>query len=153
MDIIRLVISIVLCQLVGFLGSIPNRTAISRWYSKIRKPSFNPPNWVFGPVWTFLYLLMGISLYLVWTSERLVSIALIVFFIQLFLNFLWSIIFFGMKKPLLSFLEIIVLWASILVSISIFYGISNVAAYLLIPYILWVSFAAVLNFSIWQLNK
>jgi len=153
MDLIRLIVSIVICQLVGVIGSIPNIKSIPGWYSKIKKPKFNPPSWIFGPVWTLLYLLMGISLYLIWNSGNANNLALVVFFVQLLLNFVWSFIFFGMKRPGWAFVEIVFLWVSILWTIILFYSISNVAAYLLIPYILWVSFAAILNFSIWFLNR
>lgn len=153
MDVIKLVISIIICQAAGLLGSVFNIKSIPGWYSKLKKPSFNPPNWIFGPVWTFLYLLMGISLYLILVSQKDTPLAIIIFSIQLFLNIAWSAIFFGMKKPFFAFLEIILLWISILASIIIFYEISDISSYLLIPYLLWVSFASLLNFSIWKLNK
>jgi len=153
MDIIALIVCIVICQAAGLLGSIFNFKSIPRWYSKLKKPAFNPPNWIFGPVWTLLYLLMGVSFYLVWTSGKEIGAAIIIFSIQLVLNILWSALFFGMKKPFIAFIEIILLWISILASIVLFIDISNTASYLLIPYLLWVSFAAILNFSIWKLNK
>jgi len=153
MDVLKLVICILICQIIGILGSLFNIKSIPGWYSKQKKPSFNPPNWIFGPVWTLLYLLMGISLYLILVSGKVTTLAITIFAIQLFLNLIWTGIFFGMKKPLLAFIEIILLWASILISIIVFYGISKVASYLLIPYILWVSFASILNFSIWKLNR
>jgi translocator protein len=153
MDILKLIICILICQIIGFLGSLFNIRAIPDWYSRQKKPSFNPPNWIFGPVWTLLYLLMGISLYLIVISEGQTTIPIIIFSMQLFLNLIWTAIFFGMKKPLLAFIEIILLWVSILINILIFYPISMVASYLLIPYLLWVSFASILNFSIWWLNR
>jgi translocator protein len=153
MDILKLIICILICQIIGFLGSLFNIKSIPSWYSKQKKPSFNPPSWIFGPVWTLLYLLMGISLYLVLISGKATTIPIIIFSIQLFLNLIWTGIFFGMKKPLLAFIEIILLWASILLNILTFYPISKVASYLLIPYILWVSFASILNFSIYWLNR
>lgn len=153
MEIAKLIICILICQIIGFLGSLFNVKSIPGWYSKQKKPSFNPPSWIFGPVWTMLYLLMGISLYLVLISGKLTNLAIIIFSIQLFLNLIWTGIFFGMKKPLFAFIEIILLWASILINILVFYEISRTASYLLIPYLLWVSFAAVLNFSIWWLNR
>jgi tryptophan-rich sensory protein len=153
MDLLKLIICILVCQIIGLLGSLFNIKAIPGWYSKQKKPSFNPPNWIFGPVWTALYLLMGISLYLVLISGKETTIPIIIFSIQLFLNLIWTGIFFGMKKPLLAFTEIILLWISIAINIFVFYGISRVASYLLIPYILWVSFASILNFSIWWLNR
>lgn len=153
MGIIKLLISIVICQLAGILGSVFNIKSIPKWYSKLKKPFFNPPNYIFGPVWTLLYLLIGISLYLIWISNKPILFAIIIFSIQLILNILWSAIFFGAKKPALAFIELIFLWLSILATIIIFYPISALASYLLIPYILWVSFAGVLNFFLWKLNK
>jgi tryptophan-rich sensory protein len=138
---------------IGFLGSLFNIKSIPNWYSKQKKPRFNPPNWIFGPVWTLLYTLMGISLYLVLISEKVNTLAIVIFSIQLFLNLIWTGIFFGMRKPFLAFMEIILLWISIIINIFVFYGISKTASYLLIPYLLWVSFASILNFSIWKLNK
>ena len=150
-NIIKLIISLVICQLAGVIGSFFNINSIPTWYATLNKPSFNPPNWVFGPVWTTLFLLMGISLYLVWT-KGFTKQALIFFSIQLFLNILWSALFFGLRSPLSALIEIIILWAFILLTIISFYKISKIAGILLIPYILWVSFAAVLNFSIYLLN-
>jgi benzodiazapine receptor len=153
MDILKLIICILICQVIGLLGSFFNIKSIPGWYSRQKKPGFNPPNWIFGPVWTLLYLLMGISLYLVLISGKGTTLAIIIFSIQLFLNLIWSAIFFGMKKPFFAFIEIIFLWLSILINILVFYGISKASSYLLIPYLLWVSFAAILNFSIWRLNR
>lgn len=150
-NIIKLIISIIICQLAGIIGSFFNIKSIPNWYASLTKPSFNPPNWVFAPVWTFLFLLIGISLYLVWT-KGFTKQALIFFSIQLILNILWSALFFGLRNPFLAFIEIIILWTFILLTIISFYKISETAGILLIPYILWVSFAAVLNFSIYILN-
>lgn len=150
-----LAICIIACLVIGFLGSFFTVTGPDSWYESINKPSFNPPNWIFGPVWTFLYILMGISLYLVLRqglSNPVVRTALLIFGAQLFLNLLWSALFFGLQSPLFAFIEIIILWAFILLAIINFYPLSRPAAYLLVPYILWVSFAAVLNFSIMRLN-
>ncbi len=154
-EILILFSSIIICQLAGFIGSLFTTSSIPRWYANINKPSFNPPNWVFAPVWTTLYLIMGISLFLVWRTglnEKEVKIAVAVFAFQLALNALWSFLFFGLESPFSAFIEIIFLWASILVSIILFLRISRIAGYLLIPYLLWVSFASVLNFAIWRLN-
>ncbi|MFH1682806.1 MAG: TspO/MBR family protein [Candidatus Woesearchaeota archaeon] len=148
---IRLVISIMICQLAGVIGSLFTANSVSTWYVDLVKPSFNPPSWIFGPVWIILYLLMGISLYLVWV-KRTDKLALSVFGIQLFLNSLWSILFFGLRNPLFAFVEIIFLWVMILYSFILFYKISKKAAYLLVPYLLWVSFAAVLNIFLYLLN-
>ncbi|MBU1120469.1 tryptophan-rich sensory protein [Candidatus Micrarchaeota archaeon] len=146
---------IVFCELVGIIGSFFTAPSITSWYAAIQKPFFTPPNWVFAPVWTTLFLLMGISLYLVWEkglSDRKVRIALSVFGIQLILNIVWSLLFFGLQNPFLAFIEIILLWISILATIILFYRISVKASILLIPYIVWVSIAALLNYSVWILN-
>ena len=130
-------------------------SSIPDWYSALRKSSLNPPDWVFGPVWTVLFLLMGISLYLVWDKglkEKNVKRGLVFFGVQLSLNTLWSIIFFGLKSPTLAFIEIFILWIAILFTIIEFYRISKPAAYLLVPYFMWVSFAIFLNYSIVVLN-
>lgn len=151
-NIIKLIISIIICQLAGFIGSLFTSPSIPTWYAALNKPSFNPPNWLFAPVWTALYLLIGIALYLVWINKKRNKSAITFFTIQLMLNSLWSLLFFGLKNPFLAFIEIIILWSFILLTMISFYKISKPASYLLIPYILWVSFAALLNFSIWLLN-
>jgi len=154
-NFLKLVIAIVASQLAGLIGSVFTISAIPTWYAAIQKPSFSPPNWIFGPAWTTLYLLMGVAAFLVWRhgfERKEVKTALTIFGGQLVLNTLWSIIFFGLHNPLWAFIEIIVLWLAILGTIIVFYKISRPAAYLLLPYILWVSFASVLNFSILILN-
>jgi len=151
----KLITSIIICQLAGVLGSIFTRPAIPTWYATLKKPSFTPPDGVFSPVWITLFVLMGIAAFLVWNkglSDQRVKIALSIFVVQLILNFLWSVMFFGLRSPLVGLIEIVVLWIAILLSILYFLKVSNIAGILLIPYILWVSFAAVLNFSIWRLN-
>jgi len=151
MDYFKLIISLCACLGAGILGSVFTTASIPTWYAGIHKPSFNPPNWVFGPVWTLLYILMGISWYLVWSTGP-TKTALLFFSIQLVLNVLWSILFFGLKNPVLASMEIIVLWLAILGSIISFYTISKTASFLLLPYIIWVSFAALLAISIALLN-
>jgi len=154
-EILILFSSIIICQLAGVIGSLFTTPSIPRWYANINKPSFNPPSWVFAPVWTTLYLLMGISLFLVWRTglnEKEVKIAVAVFVFQLVLNSLWSFLFFGLQSPFAAFIEILFLWIAILASIILFLRISWVAGVLLIPYLLWVSFASILNFAIWRLN-
>ena len=149
-------LSIIGCELVGIAATPFTTAGIYTWYNRIIKPSFQPPNWVFGPVWTILYALMGIAAYLVWEKgweKREVKTALGIFGIQLILNFFWSFIFFGNKAFGWAFVEILVLWIFIALTIWKFYKISKTAAYLLIPYILWVSFASVLNGAIWWLNR
>jgi translocator protein len=149
-----LLFAILICLLAGFIGSIFTMSSIMSWYSRLEKPYFNPPNYVFGPVWTVLYILMGIALYLVWAKKDAdKQAANIAFFTQLTLNVIWSILFFGMQSPLFAFLEIILLWTAIVATIVEFYRISKAAAVLMMPYLLWVSFAAVLNLSIYLLNR
>ncbi|MBW3012547.1 tryptophan-rich sensory protein [Candidatus Woesearchaeota archaeon] len=151
-SLIRLVVSIVISGLAGLIGSLFTSQTVSTWFVELNKPVFNPPNWLFGPVWTLLYILIGVSLFIVWEKNSKDKLAYTFFGVQMALNALWSILFFGLKSPLLAFIEIIALWVFILLTILRFYKISKTSAYLLIPYILWVSFAAVLNFSIYLLN-
>jgi benzodiazapine receptor len=153
-DFAKLLAAILLCQAAGFVGSLFTFASIPTWYASLNKPWFNPPNWLFGPAWITLYTLMGISLFIVWRKglNESTRLPLIVFGLQLFLNALWSILFFGLQMPLLAFIEIIALWAAIAFTIYKFYPISRKAAWLLVPYLAWVSFAALLNYSIWALN-
>ncbi|SNQ60274.1 TspO/MBR family protein [Candidatus Methanoperedens nitratireducens] len=154
-NILKLVISVIVCLFAGFIGSVFTFPSIPTWYAALTKPLFNPPYWIFAPVWTILFILMGISLYLVWNKglqDKKVKISLFIFGVQLVLNVLWSFLFFGLHSPFYAFLEIIILWAAIVLTIVNFFKISRTAGLLLLPYILWVSFAAILNFSIWRLN-
>jgi len=154
--ITKLIISIAACQLAGVIGSFFTAPSISTWYATLEKPSFVPPNWLFAPAWILLYLLMGISAYLIWMKgweRKEVREALMVFVLQLILNTLWSVLFFGLQSPLYGFVVIVILWLVILFTILKFYPIFQKAAYLLIPYILWVSFTALLNLSILILNR
>ena len=141
-------------QLAGVIGSFFTFSSVNTWYVNIIKPLWNPPNWVFGPVWTILYFLMGLALFIIWLNRpsKAVNKAYFWFGIQLMFNIFWSILFFGIQNIGMALIEIVLLWAFILITIRNFYAVDKRAAYLLIPYILWVSFAAVLNFSIWQLN-
>jgi len=153
--IIKLITSITICLAAGVLGSVFTTPAIPSWYTTLIKPSFAPTNWLFAPVWTTLFIMMGISLFLVWQKgmeNRHVKIALYIFGGQLILNVLWSAAFFGLKSPLAGLIDIFILWIFILFTILFFMKVSRTAALLLIPYILWVSFAAVINFFIWRLN-
>lgn len=152
--ITRLINSLVICQLAGLVGAVFTTPAIPSWYANLNKPPFNPPNWVFGPVWTTLYLLMGISLFLVIGKETKVDKkqAYFCFAAQLVLNTFWSVVFFGWQQPLAAFLVILVLLTLIILTTIQFYKIAKPAAYLFIPYILWVSFATILNLSIVALN-
>lgn len=149
----QLILSIGVCLGAGVLGSFFTISSIPTWYQILNKPSFAPPNWIFAPVWTVLYILMGMALYLVWVSKgKLRQNALNLFFVQLGLNILWSIIFFGMKNPALALVDIIVLWIAIFLTIKSFSKINKLASYLLLPYLFWVSFASLLNLFIVILN-
>lgn len=157
-DYKKLIICLLIPQLAGLLGSIANITSLDSWYLSLNKPSFNPPNWIFGPVWTFLFLLMGISLYLIWQKRNLFNqrqwlFSLKIFSIQLGLNILWSYLFFFFHSPLAGLAGIVLLWVFILFNIIYFYKLNKTAGLLLIPYLLWVSFASVLNFNLWILNS
>lgn len=152
---IKLIICILICLSIGGISGYITANEIPAWYSTLNKPSFNPPNWIFTPVWTLLYILMGISLWLIWKSDvssTIKNTAIFIFAIQLILNFFWSIIFFSFHQLGFSLIEIALFWIFILLSIFKFYPISTTATYLLIPYLLWVSFASVLNFALWKLN-
>jgi len=153
---LKLIVSVIACLAAGAIGSIFTRSAIPTWYATLAKPSFSPPDWLFAPVWTSLYILMGVAAFLVWRKgleNKQVRIALIVFLVQLILNALWSIAFFGLQCPLCGLTIISVLWLAILATTILFYRVSRVASVLLWPYLLWVSFASVLNGSIWLLNR
>ena len=153
--IFKLIISIFVCQCAGLIGSIFSMTAIPTWYATLEKPPFTPPNWLFAPAWITLYLLMGISAFIIWRrglESRQIKVALIIFLIQLALNALWSVAFFGFQSPLYGIIVIVALWIAILFTILLFIKLSTTAGALLVPYILWVSFATALNLSIWVLN-
>ncbi len=146
----KLIASIVICQLAGVIGSFFTVSSISTWYAALVKPTFSPPNWVFVPVWIFLYLLMGIALYLIWVKNSQLAISL--FAVQMLLNISWPFLFFGLRAPLLGLIDIILLLLAILISIKVFYKVSKNAAFLFVPYFLWVAFATMLNYGIWILN-
>ncbi|WP_299218089.1 TspO/MBR family protein [uncultured Aquimarina sp.] len=153
--LLRIGIAVLLCLLIGFLGNIATQTSISTWYVALEKPSFTPPNWLFAPVWTVLYILMGIAAGIVWSKgfyHKWVKTALYHFGFQLLLNAAWSIFFFGMRNPLIALVDILALFILLLFTIKWFKVVNSTAAYLLIPYLIWVAFATALNFSIWQLN-
>ncbi|MBU1202829.1 tryptophan-rich sensory protein [Patescibacteria group bacterium] len=155
-NINKLFIAIVLCLSVGFLGSIFTTPAIDTWYNTLQKPDFNPPSWIFGPVWTTLYILMGIALFFVWQKglkKRNVRFAFWLFIMHLVFNLFWSILFFGLKNIGLAMIDILVLWLMIIALIYSFCEIDKKAAWLLVPYFFWVSFAGALNYAIWLLNK
>ena len=153
--LIKAIICILLCLSAGGIGAGFTAPAIPAWYATLAKPSFSPPDWVFAPVWTLLYILMGIAAALVWKKglqAPRVRSALVIFLVQLILNMLWSFLFFGLRSPLYGLLDILFLWAMILVTIARFSKISIPAALLMIPYVLWVTFATGLNFGIFILN-
>lgn len=155
----QFMLAIGVCLAAGIVGSIFTTQAIPTWYSALNKPVFSPPDWVFAPVWTSLYILMGVSIYLVQSAKfkvqsdkTKVRMASAIFWIQLSLNIVWSVLFFGLQNPTLALVEIVVLWGAIFLTIKYFYPISKLAAYLLIPYLIWVTFAVFLNLSIVLLN-
>lgn len=158
----KLIISVAVCEFAGIIGSVFTIPSIQSWYIGLVKPALNPPAWIFGPVWTMLFAFMGIAAFLIWSSYAKASarqwkigikIAIGIFGLQLLLNTLWSIIFFGLHNPAGAFIEIIFLWLAILATIIAFSKISKLAAWLLVPYILWVSFAVYLNYAIWIMNR
>ncbi|MNS07197.1 TspO/MBR family protein [compost metagenome] len=155
--ITRILTVVVTCLAIGYFSGIVTRSSITTWYPTLVKPSFNPPNWIFAPVWSMLYVMMGVAAGLVWdrieSDKETVKKALIFFAIQLALNALWSYLFFGLHNPMLAGLEIIILWLMIYETYIQFAKINKIAGFLLIPYLLWVSFATVLNGSIWWLNR
>jgi len=154
-DILELIGSIVIAQLAGQIGAIATSASVQTWYITLNKPIFTPPNWLFAPVWITLYTLMGLSLFLIWRlglQTRGVNLALALFGVQLLLNTLWSIAFFGLRSPLAGLVVIIPLWIAIAATIALFLPLSRPAGMLLIPYLLWVSLAAALNAAILLLN-
>jgi tryptophan-rich sensory protein len=152
---LKLLVSIGVCVGAGLIGSIFTRGSITSWYAFLQKPAFTPPAWLFAPVWFFLYILMGIAVFVVWQKgikQFNVREGVIIFVIQLVLNILWSFAFFGLRSPISGLLIIVPLWTAILLTIIYFYRVSRIASILLIPYIIWVSFATVLNLSIYIMN-
>jgi benzodiazapine receptor len=145
---------IVVCFTAAAIGAIFTTRSVNTWYVQLRRPEWTPPNWVFGPVWTILYMMMAVSAWLVWRSSTLseTGAALALFGMQLVLSFLWSVVFFGLRRIGAAFGEILILWTMIVATAVAFLPISLLAAWLLIPYLLWVMFASYLNFRIWQMN-
>ncbi len=152
-DYKKLVLSILIVFLAAFIGSVSTFSSIPTWYASLNKPPITPPNWLFSPMWTSLYILMAVSFYLIWKNKKKAKIAKTLFIIQLVLNALWSIIFFGLHSLLGGLIEIIFLWYFILFTIIEFREVDKRAAYLLIPYIAWVTIATILNFSIILYNS
>ncbi len=154
-DILQLAASILVCQFSGLVGSYFTYPSISGWYAYLNKPSFTPPSWLFAPVWITLYTVMGISAFLVWRERKRDERAkrgLAIFAVQLALNALWSVVFFGFRSPISGLAVIGLLWLTILLTIWEFLKVSRTAGLLLLPYVLWVSFAAILNYSIFAMN-
>nr|WP_314865396.1 TspO/MBR family protein [uncultured Flavobacterium sp.] len=155
--IFRVAIVVVICLAVGYISGMVTRASITTWYPTLLKPSFNPPNWIFAPVWTSLYIMMGIAAGLIWNQvsvhKEAVTKALQFFTVQLVLNALWSYLFFGLHNPMLATIEVVLLWLMIFETYSQFAKINKMASYLLLPYLAWVSFASVLTASIWWLNR
>lgn len=154
--IIKAIALIIICNGLGSIGTLATQDNLTGWYSQIIKPSFNPPNWIFGPVWTLLFTLMGIALYLILESKKnkkIIQVAVSVFIVQFIFNIVWSFLFFGAKNPGLAFIDIILLLLFIVLTLLKFEKIDKRSGYLLIPYLFWVSFASILNLSIWLLNS
>ena len=155
----RILIVVVTCLAIGYFSGMATQSSIKTWFPTLIKPSFNPPNWVFAPVWSMLYIMMGIAAGLVWNrmeaskDKELVKKSLIFFAIQLGLNALWSVLFFGLRNPMLALIEIVLLWLMIYETYIKFGKIDKIAGYLFLPYLAWVSFASILNASIWWLNR
>jgi len=154
---VKIAIALIVCLVVGYSASIVTRPSVESWYPTLTKPIFNPPNWIFMPMWTLLYILMAVAAGLVWDKikeqNEEVKKALAFFLIQLTLNAIWSYLFFGLKNPMLALIEIVLLWLMIYETYLKFIKINKTAGYLLIPYLAWVAFAAILNASIWWLNR
>lgn len=152
---LKIIISVIICLGVGFAAGMATQNGVVEWYPQLNKPSFNPPNWIFGPVWTVLYIMMGVAAALVWHkagNKRKGQEALILFWVHLILNGLWSITFFYIQNIEMAFIVIGILWGLIGLLIFRFMKIKKLAGYLLIPYWLWVTFASVLNYYIMVLN-
>lgn len=153
---LKYALAILICLLAGGLGTIFTVSAIPTWYASLHKPFFSPPNYLFGPIWTLLYMLMGISVAIIWQkglkNKKIIN-AIYLFIVQLGLNAIWSPVFFGAKNLLFALLIIVFMWIYILKTILAFRKIDKTASYLLYPYLAWVSFASILNFSVWLLNK
>jgi len=156
MNILVIIVWIIIAFIPGILGQLATGPAIPAWYATLTRPPIAPPNWLFGPVWTLLYISMGVAAGLIWQkgiSSKAVQAAIVLFLIQLALNGLWSFIFFGWHLLFLAFIEIVVMWVFILLTIIKFYALSPAAGLILVPYLLWVSFASILNLSFWWMNR
>ena len=153
---VKLLLSILICEAVGIMSGLLSQTNMNEWLATLNKPSWNPPSWLFGPVWSILYALMGLALWIIWKShfdETSKRIALIIFALQLFLNFWWSLLFFRFHSPALALADILLMIVVITITVFRFALISRKASWLLVPYLAWVCFAAILNYTIWSMNK
>lgn len=156
LEIIKLIVSIVICLAAGGIGGFFTAKSVKTWYPTLKKPRFTPPRWLFGPVWTTLYILMGISVFFVWRNgldAPGVPLAFTLFWVQLAVNVVWSAVFFGMRNKAGGLVVIVALWLLILAAILTSFQVSAAAGGLLIPYILWVSIATYLNAGLWRLNR
>jgi tryptophan-rich sensory protein len=147
-----LALLLLLCLGVGALGGFATSSAIESWYRTIAKPSWTPPDWLFGPVWTLLYIMMAVAAWLVWKTKDRIGPAMALFAVQLALNLAWSFLFFGARSPGLAFIELVMLWVAVLLTMLAFFGRSTAAGLLFVPYLAWVSFAGALNLAIWAMN-
>jgi len=148
------IISILIAQLAGLVGSIFTMPAITTWYAELVKPSFTPPSYVFGPAWAMLYTLMGLAAYRIWEKRSASGArrALVLYAVQLVLNVLWSYAFFGLHNPLAGVGVIVLLWIAVFMTMIFFYRVDNTAGWLFVPYVAWISFAGMLNYAVWMLN-
>jgi tryptophan-rich sensory protein len=152
---IGLLVFVAICLFTAQLGSMLTRPSIGTWYAALAKPAWTPPNWLFAPVWTTLYIMMAVAAWLIWKTHGLqaASVAMRLFAVQLALNVGWSALFFWLHRPGMAFAEIVLLWVFILLTILAFWKLSVTAGWLMIPYLAWVGFAALLNFAIWRMNR
>jgi len=154
-EIPKLIISIIIVFLAGAVGTVSTLPQITTWYAALPKPAWTPPNWAFGPVWSTLYVLMGIALFLVWRqglNKKIVRYAILIFAAQLVINVIWSLVFFGTHNIFGGLIMVIILWIAILVNIIVFYMVTKPAGLILIPYLVWVTIAGYLNYSVYFLN-
>ncbi|MCX7833779.1 MAG: tryptophan-rich sensory protein [Ignavibacteria bacterium] len=155
MKIFKFILCIAICEGVGIIAGIATSESVNTWYQSLNKPSFTPPNYIFAPVWSILYLLMGISLYLIWNEglqRKNVKFTLYFFIFHLLINGLWSFVFFKWHLIFLAFITLLFLWNMILISFILFYRINKLAAFLLLPYLIWVMYASFLNYFIYKIN-
>jgi tryptophan-rich sensory protein len=149
-----LAVSMGVCFGAGFVGSLFTTPSIPTWYAGLAKPSWTPPAWIFGPVWSVLYGMMAVALWLIWRRSGFATAGgpIALFMVQLVLNVLWSLLFFGLRMPGVAFAEIVLLWLAILATLITFWRLNTTAGYLLLPYLVWTAFAGALNFALWRMN-